>query len=97
MNQKNAHKKSFTLQKALVYYKFLKKKKQPQTQVNIPMHKLLADHPDQKMLLLGNEAIARGAIEAGVAVATTYPGTPSSEISLNFFVTVEWWAVPTLL
>ena len=39
----------------------------------------------KKLLLLGNEAIARGAIEAGVAVATTYPGTPSSEISLNFF------------
>jgi len=37
------------------------------------------------MLLLGNEAIARGAIEAGVAVATTYPGTPSSEISTNLF------------
>jgi indolepyruvate ferredoxin oxidoreductase alpha subunit len=37
------------------------------------------------MLLLGNEAIARGAIEAGVAFATTYPGTPSSEISLNLF------------
>ncbi|MBW2573640.1 MAG: indolepyruvate ferredoxin oxidoreductase subunit alpha, partial [Deltaproteobacteria bacterium] len=49
------------------------------------MHKLLAVDPGQKMLLLGNEAIARGAIEAGVAVATTYPGTPSSEISLNFF------------
>ncbi|HUV78828.1 MAG TPA: indolepyruvate ferredoxin oxidoreductase subunit alpha [Desulfobacterales bacterium] len=49
------------------------------------MHKLLAVNPGQKMLLLGNEAIARGAIEAGVAVATTYPGTPSSEISLNFF------------
>ena len=49
------------------------------------MHKLLTDHPGQKMLLLGNEAIARGAIEAGVGVATTYPGTPSSEISLNFF------------
>lgn len=32
------------------------------------------------MLLLGNEAIARGALEAGVAVATTYPGTPASEI-----------------
>lgn len=30
--------------------------------------------------MLGNEAIARGAIEAGVSVATTYPGTPSSEI-----------------
>ena len=29
---------------------------------------------------MGNEAIARGAIEAGAAVATAYPGTPSSEI-----------------
>ena len=49
------------------------------------MHKLLTDNPGKKMLLLGNEAIARGAIEAGVAFATTYPGTPSSEISLNLF------------
>jgi indolepyruvate ferredoxin oxidoreductase, alpha subunit len=49
------------------------------------MHKLLTDSPGQKLLLLGNEAIARGAIEAGVAFAATYPGTPSSEISLNFF------------
>ncbi|MCP4624912.1 MAG: indolepyruvate ferredoxin oxidoreductase subunit alpha, partial [bacterium] len=49
------------------------------------MHRLLKARPGQKMLLLGNEAIARGAIEAGVAVATTYPGTPSSEISTNFF------------
>ena len=51
------------------------------------MHKLLTQNPGQKMLLLGNEAIARGAIEAGVAVASTYPGTPSSEISLQFFQT----------
>jgi len=49
------------------------------------MHKLLTDNPGEKMLLLGNEAIARGAVEAGVAFASTYPGTPSSEISLNFF------------
>ena len=49
------------------------------------MHKLLTDNPGEKMLLLGNEAIARGAIEAGVAFASTYPGTPSSEISLNLF------------
>ena len=49
------------------------------------MHKLLTEKPGEKMLLLGNEAIARGAIEAGVAFASTYPGTPSSEISLNFF------------
>ncbi len=31
-------------------------------------------------LLLGNEAIARGALEAGVDVAASYPGTPASEI-----------------
>ena len=37
-----------------------------------------------KILLLGNEAIARGALEAGVAVATTYPGTPASEIGDTF-------------
>lgn len=49
------------------------------------MHKLLTDEPGKKMLLLGNEAIARGAVEAGVALAAAYPGTPSSEISLNFF------------
>ncbi|EFK08415.1 conserved hypothetical protein [delta proteobacterium NaphS2] len=29
------------------------------------MHKLLTDAPGEKMLLLGNEAIARGALEAG--------------------------------
>jgi len=32
-------------------------------------------------LMLGNEAIARGAWEAGVTVSTAYPGTPSTEIS----------------
>ncbi len=32
-------------------------------------------------LLLGNEAVARGAYEAGVRVATAYPGTPSTEIT----------------
>jgi len=37
------------------------------------------------MLLLGNEAIARGALEAGVAFATCYPGTPSSEIPEQFY------------
>lgn len=39
---------------------------------------------DKKVFLLGNEAIARGALEAGVAVATTYPGTPASEIGDTF-------------
>ena len=49
------------------------------------MHKLLTDTPGKEMLLLGNEAIARGALEAGVSFATCYPGTPSSEIPEQFF------------
>ena len=49
------------------------------------MHKLLKDSPGEQIMLLGNEAIARGAVEAGVAFGTTYPGTPSSEVSLNLF------------
>ena len=34
-----------------------------------------------KKLMLGNEAIARGAYEAGVRVVSSYPGTPSTEIT----------------
>ena len=34
-----------------------------------------------KTIMLGNEAIARGAYEAGVKVSSAYPGTPSTEIS----------------
>jgi len=49
------------------------------------MHKLITENPGTPMLMLGNEAIARGAIEAGVAFGTAYPGTPSSEISMNLF------------
>ena len=33
--------------------------------------------------MLGNEAIARGAWEAGVKVSSAYPGTPSTEMSEN--------------
>ena len=35
----------------------------------------------EKKIMLGNEAIARGAWEAGVTVRASYPGTPSTEIS----------------
>lgn len=35
----------------------------------------------EKKILLGNEAIARGAYEAGVKVSSAYPGTPSTEMS----------------
>ncbi len=49
------------------------------------MHPLLSRDSGKKMLLLGNEAIVRGALEAGCAVAAAYPGTPSSEIGNNLF------------
>ena len=35
----------------------------------------------KKTIMLGNEAIARGAYEAGVKLSSAYPGTPSTEIS----------------
>ena len=41
-----------------------------------------------KQLLSGNEAIARGAWEAGVAVGAAYPGTPSTE-TLENLVTMD--------
>jgi indolepyruvate ferredoxin oxidoreductase alpha subunit len=47
-----------------------------------------------KQLMIGNEAIARGAYEAGVTVAAAYPGTPSTEIVSSFAkhegVYAEW-------
>ena len=44
--------------------------------------RLVSAKAGETLLLLGNEAIARAAIEAGVDLAATYPGTPSSEIGL---------------
>ncbi|MGS0764450.1 indolepyruvate ferredoxin oxidoreductase subunit alpha [Syntrophomonas curvata] len=47
-----------------------------------------------KKLMIGNDAIARGAYEAGATVATAYPGTPSTEIVSSFArypgVYAEW-------
>ena len=48
----------------------------------------------EKKIMLGNEAIARGAWEAGVKVSSAYPGTPSTEISENIVkydeIYAEW-------
>lgn len=49
------------------------------------MHKMgwqdvIEGRPGDRVLLNGNEAIARGALEAGVRYASSYPGSPSSEI-----------------
>ncbi|GAA6491694.1 MAG TPA: indolepyruvate ferredoxin oxidoreductase subunit alpha [Candidatus Bariatricus faecipullorum] len=38
---------------------------------------------ERRVIMLGNEAIARGAYEAGVKVSAAYPGTPSTEVSEN--------------
>jgi indolepyruvate ferredoxin oxidoreductase alpha subunit len=53
-----------------------------------------AMHNKDKSLLSGNEALALGAFEAGVKVASAYPGTPSTEILENLSrykgVYTEW-------
>ncbi len=55
----------------------------------------------KRAIMLGNEAIARGIVEAGCEIATAYPGTPSSEIlpsiaawadELGTKTAVEWGA-----
>jgi indolepyruvate ferredoxin oxidoreductase alpha subunit len=61
------------------------------------MGTLELDQPGKTVLMLGNEAIARGAIEAGVDFCASYPGTPSTEIleslarvAERFNIYVEW-------
>jgi len=49
------------------------------------MHELMLPGSERKRLLLGNEAIVRGALEGGVRFVAAYPGTPSSEIIDRFY------------
>jgi len=49
------------------------------------MEEILSKKSREKIILLGNEAIVRGALESGVQFVSTYPGTPSSEIGNTFF------------
>jgi len=46
---------------------------------------ILLNKPGKKIILLGNEAIVRGAMESGVQFVSTYPGTPASEIGDTFY------------
>ena len=39
------------------------------------------DAPGKTLMMMGNEAIARGALEAGIGFIAAYPGTPSTEIT----------------
>jgi indolepyruvate ferredoxin oxidoreductase alpha subunit len=50
------------------------------------LKRLISGNVGEKLFLLGNEAVVRGAIEAGVSIAATYPGTPSSEIGDIFSI-----------
>ena len=47
-----------------------------------------------KKLLIGNAAVARGAYESGVSIVSSYPGTPSTEITESIVqykdINVEW-------
>jgi len=47
------------------------------------MNTICDGRPGDTRLMQGNDAFARGALEAGVSVAAGYPGTPSSEIIEN--------------
>jgi indolepyruvate ferredoxin oxidoreductase alpha subunit len=49
------------------------------------MREILSKEVGKKIILLGNEAICRGAIESRVDFVSTYPGTPASEIGNTFW------------
>jgi len=49
------------------------------------MREILSKEVGKKIILLGNEAVCRGAIESGVDFVSTYPGTPASEIGNTFW------------
>jgi len=51
----------------------------------LKIKEILTKKEGGKLFLLGNEAAVRGALESGVSVASTYPGTPSSEIGDVFY------------
>jgi indolepyruvate ferredoxin oxidoreductase, alpha subunit len=58
---------------------------------------LASPAPGQRLFMLGNQALARGALEAGIRVAAGYPGTPSTEImdtlvevARDFNLYAEW-------
>ncbi len=49
------------------------------------MFENILEKENRKVFLLGNEAVVRGALEAGVQYVSTYPGTPASEIGNNLY------------
>ena len=47
------------------------------------------DESKRDTIMSGNEAIVRGALEAGIGFCASYPGTPSTEIAANLFKAAE--------
>lgn len=54
---------------------------------------IMTDKEEQWVLGMGNAAIARGALEGNVQVATSYPGTPASEILQNLSDIARDWSL----
>jgi len=48
------------------------------------VEQILTGKKEERLFLLGNEAAVRGALEGGVGIASTYPGTPASEVGNVF-------------
>ncbi len=48
------------------------------------MHKLASREEGTTILAMGNEAVVRGGLEAGLGYFSTYPGTPASEIGVEY-------------
>ena len=49
------------------------------------VEEIISNKVGDKIILLGNEGIARGALESGVQFVSAYPGTPSSEVGNTFW------------
>lgn len=48
------------------------------------MNQLAENTPGKVILAMGNEAVVRGGLEAGLGYFSTYPGTPASEIGVEY-------------
>ncbi len=64
------------------------------------MSDITLNEPGKELLMMGNEAIARGALEAGVKVGAAYPGTPSTDIIENLAAVASqmgsMWSGPSM-
>jgi indolepyruvate ferredoxin oxidoreductase, alpha subunit len=98
-----ASENSLSIEKEMSYYRGRNQRKSPsllqthhQTQGE-DLERAMKNQEVERTLMMGNEAIARGALEGGVSYCTGYPGNPSSEIiesllpvQRKYRIRVEW-------